>query len=336
MAAARRSARRGQAGETMSCLMQAWHGAGLSWHGLSLFLICSYDWARHDNIYPYLGGYISAAVIFLTFVATYRSARSIKMSDNFIAFTQAFNAFMKERHELTELPTQRPANLAPGQTFLDEDQRKARAKDYFGRFYGVIFAEYYAYRQGTLHRRILTLWMKSRWREFNPDGGTQEVLQQVNFTDGWDHWHENFHRGAEDSFTRLMRRIQECPEPYVSSAVRWYGPWSQWFRWFFFVWIALASHLLQIITAAVAALRAPARDAIRRWGAAVRNGAGRFRRWLSEVAWVSFRRGFTALRRSVSNGIRAAWNAVSLPIKLGLLIVIAVAVIAFLIVRHFH
>jgi hypothetical protein len=290
--------------------MQWWHGAGPSWHGAGPFLNCSYNWARGDNIFPYLGGYISATVIFLTIVATYRSARSIKMSDNFIAFTNAFNALMKERLELTELPTELPPNPAPGQTVLTDAQREARAKDYFGRFYGFVFSEYYAYREGTLHRRVFTLWIQSRWREFHPDAGAApDLLQGVGFQQGWTHWHQNFHRNAEDDYTRLMRRIQQCAKHHVPSAVRWYGPWSQWFRWFFFAPLALVSHFLLTIWEAVWTRRDDASEAIRRWFAAARNGLARSWHWLTQVAWASLRQRIAFLWETTSNAIHAAWHA---------------------------
>jgi hypothetical protein len=289
----------------MSCLMQWSHGAGPWWHGVGTFWNCSYDWARADNIYPYLGGYISATVIFLTFVATYRSARSIKMSDNFIAFIGTFNAFMKERRELTELPTQLPPNPAPGQTVLTPAEREARAKDYFGRFYGFVFSEYYAYREGTLHRRVFTVWMQSRWREFHPQAGAvPDLLQGVSFQDGWTYWHTNFHRNAEDAYTRLMRRIQECAEHRVPPVVRWYGPWSQWFRWFFFAPLAQGRYYLLKSCKAV---------------------------------WRSLRQWIAVLWQRISDAIRPGGHATPLWVKLVVLIVvITFAVMAFLVYRHFH
>ena len=204
----------------MSCLSELLHGRENE-------LACAYNWITTERILPILAPYVSATVIFITFLATLRLTRSLKRSDTFIEFTNTFNEFMSAREILRE-------NRVPaGQAAPTPVELAAKALDFYGRFYGFNFSEYYAYKTGSLDRTIFTLWMRSRWREFfAPKDRVENQLHTKTYEDGWNHWLEYYHRGATDDFTRLMEDIRRCTsEHHVPELVRKHGPPFQFVCW---------------------------------------------------------------------------------------------------------
>jgi hypothetical protein len=204
----------------MSCLSELLHGRDNE-------LACARHWITSNPILPIVGPYVSATVIFITFLATLRLTRKLKQSDTFIEFTNTFNEFMSAREILRE-------NRVPvGQTAPSPDQLAAKAREFYGRFYGFNFSEYYAYKTGSLDRAIFTLWMRSRWREFAaPEDKEENLLHTQTYKHGWKHWREHYHRGATDDFTRLVEDIRSCTSEHrVPGLVRYYGPSLQPLYW---------------------------------------------------------------------------------------------------------
>jgi hypothetical protein len=142
----------------MSCISEALHGN-------DHFLTCTHHWIQDPQVYPLLGPYVSATIIFITFLATIWTTRSINRTNTFVGFTNTFNQFMNDRQSLVELSdTQnQPApaaqvtqQLTAAQAWTP-DQLQAKALEYYGRFYGFQFSEYYAYKARTLDRVLFIL-----------------------------------------------------------------------------------------------------------------------------------------------------------------------------------
>ena len=285
----------------MSCFSAALHGSGPFWS-------CSYNWARSSDIFPVLGGYISSALIFITFLATLWSSRSIKRSDNFIAFSTAFNEFMKERQALIDLAAHPP----PGQTAFTPAELTLKAKDHFGRFYGFMFSEYYAYRGGTLARRPFTMWMLSRWREFKaaPTDAKYQLLG-VSFKAGWEHWLERHYLGGDDHYSRLMKDIRDCRHPrHVWAIVLRHGRWLRYLLSFPYAGFYEGKYQLARRRRYFGRRIRRAVPVVRRWAAAQwRRVAAGFRYTFFEFPAVVGER-FTRTRRSVWTKIRKAWRAI--------------------------
>jgi len=216
--------------EIMSCLSLLVHGQnGRAW-------ACTYQWVTNEKIYPYFGAYVTAFFIFITFIQTYKLTRALKRTDTFVAFSNTFNDYMKEKETLRHACTV-AARLAadtteraavevaqPGAAELER-----RVLDFYGRFYALIFSEFYLYKTGSLDRILFTLWMRSRWREFRAPKSGDNLLHNRSYEDGWSHWLKHFHRDATDDFTRFMKDIRGCTfEHRVPGLVRKHGPTSQW------------------------------------------------------------------------------------------------------------
>jgi hypothetical protein len=190
----------------------------------------------NKDVYPIFGAYFSATIILITFLATITTTRSSNRTNTFINFANTFDEFMDRRQSLVELEptTWRAEGAGPQGT----GQHRAKALDYYGRFYGFQFSQYYAYKARMLDRILFTLWMRSRWREFKADPQHPDnQLHGVSFDDGWNHWLTHYHRGATDDFTALMTSLRVCQHEYrVPGLVIWHGPGPRPLssaRWFF-------------------------------------------------------------------------------------------------------
>jgi hypothetical protein len=263
-------------------------------------------------------------VIFITFLATLWSSRSIKRSDNFIAFSHTFNEFMKERQDLTDLATHPPAGQAP----FSSDDLKLKAKGYFGRFYGFLFSEYYAYHRGTLERPLFTMWMLSRWREFRaaPADANYQLLG-VSFNDGWEHWLERHYLGGDDHYTRLMKNIRECEDArHVWGLVLRRGPWWQRPFWFPYAEFYEGKYQLSRFLGYLwRRIRNEAAPAVRRWATSSwRRVAQRLRYIFFELPAVLAER-FTRMRRLVWTKIHNAWRALPQWVLIAVIVVMLLA-----------
>jgi hypothetical protein len=216
----------------MSCISEAWHGH-------DHFSTCTYHWIVDPQVYQNLGSYFSATVIFITFLATIWTTRSNNRTNTFIDFTKTFSQFMDERQNLIELSNAETdaANTTQQTTAPTVSPRlQAKVLEYYGRFYGFQFSEYYAYKARNLDRTLFTLWMRSRWREFHANRAAPEnQLHGIDHHAGWNHWRRNFHRGATDDYTRLMDSLLHCEHEYqVPGLVIKHGPgpWPlPWLSW---------------------------------------------------------------------------------------------------------
>jgi hypothetical protein len=194
--------------------------------GTDLFWMLNWDDATRKKAGELTGlvtPFLTPIILIITLIFTIRMTISQKRSDNAKDFGGQFNKLMDDKDAILR------QEVNDGTTASDRTSIQRNLYHYYNQLYALQFTEFYAYRARYLERRIFTLWMRSRAREY----AQENIHGLLACQQGWTNWLNERHGNAVDDYTKFMDKVHRCGIDHraVDRVVGRHGAWWQRWRW---------------------------------------------------------------------------------------------------------
>jgi hypothetical protein len=159
---------------------------------------------------------VIGVAIFVTSAVT----NSQKRTEFFLDFTKRYHGILGGAHKLNnEIATKHPADASYQPSRAEEGD----AHQIYFQLFGLIYDEYYAYRNRFLDQETITDWLTWQMHDFNDQ---KFKIGGVLYADAWKEWLTGPAR--DHSLTQVINKIlecqnRECVTRVIKEGQKWWG-----------------------------------------------------------------------------------------------------------------